>query len=57
MWRFYVVNLPQFATLAFKCHMSAEYEHQVNFSTTAAAHQRLMRDRYAEEKGGARIDD
>lgn len=37
--------------------MSAEYEHQVNFSTTAAAHQRLMRVRYAEEKGGGRIDD
>lgn len=37
------------------CHVSVESEHQVNFSTAAAAQQRLMRVRYA--IGGGLIAD
>lgn len=44
-------------SVGFQCHMSVESEHQVNFSTAAAAHERLMRVRYAEAIGGGLIAD
>lgn len=40
-----------------QCHMSVVSEHQVNFSTAAAAQERLMRVRYAEAIGGGLIAD